>query len=233
MKIAGFIKTTLLDWDGMVACTVYLAGCNLRCPYCHNKAIVVNADGAEAIDENSVLTYIENNSDFIDGVVVSGGEPLINKDLGKFLKKIKALGVKVKMDTNGMFPEMLDDLMGAGLVDMVAMDVKSSLSGDRYNAVAGADADIDAVKRSIRMIIDSGIDHEFRTTAVPVYVKEKDIEDICKNIKGAKKYRIHQFRNKTTIADSLTVLDPYPESKLTEMAEIAKKYVKDVKIRGI
>jgi len=233
VKIAGFIKTTLLDWDGMVACTVYLAGCNLRCPYCHNKAIVVNADGAEAIDENSVLTYIENNSDFIDGVVVSGGEPLINKDLGKFLKKIKALGVKVKMDTNGMFPEMLDDLMGAGLVDMVAMDVKSSLSGDRYNAVAGADADIDAVKRSIRMIIDSGIDHEFRTTAVPVYVKEKDIEDICKNIKGAKKYRIHQFRNKTTIADSLTVLDPYPESKLTEMAEIAKKYVKDVKIRGI
>ena len=232
MKIAGLIKTTLLDWDGMVACTVYLAGCNLRCPYCHNKAIVINADGVEEIGESSVFDYIKNNSDFIDGVVVSGGEPLMNRDLGDFLKKIKALNVKVKIDTNGLFPEMLDDVIGAGLADMVAMDLKSSLN-DRYNAVAGADTDIDAIKRSIRIIIDSGIDHEFRTTAVPVYVKEKDIENICKNIKGAKKYRIHQFRNRTTIDDSLSVLDPYPESKLTEMAEIAKKYVKDVRIRGV
>jgi pyruvate formate lyase activating enzyme len=156
----------------------------------------------------------------------------MNRDLGKFLKKLKALGVKVKIDTNGLYPEELDDLIGAGLIDMVAMDVKASLD-PRYNASAGAEVDIGRIKRSIRVILDSGVDHEFRTTAVPIYIKEDDIRDICENIKGAKRYRIHQFRNKVTIDDSLTVLDPYPESKLMEMAEIAKQYVKDVRIRGI
>ena len=232
MKIAGFIKTTLLDWDGMVACTVYLAGCNMRCPYCHNREIVINADSVEGIPEDDILGYIEEHSDFIDAVVVSGGEPLMNRDIDKFLKKLKALGIKVKLDTNGCFPERLNDVIGAGLVDRVAMDVKSSLN-DRYNNAAGIDVPLDKIGESIRVIIDSGIDHEFRTTVVPVFVKEEDIEDICRNIKGAKSYRIQQFRNKVTLDDSLSVLDPYPESRLICMAEIAKRYVKDVKIRGI
>jgi pyruvate formate lyase activating enzyme len=232
MKIAGFIKTTLLDWDGKVACTVYLAGCNFRCPYCHNGEIVINAESVDSVDENYILGYIEDNSDFIDGVVVSGGEPLMNSDLGSFLKKIKALGVMVKLDTNGAFPERLDDLIGAGLIDMVAMDVKSSLN-ERYDAAAGVGTDIESIRKSIDIIINSGVDHEFRTTAVPVYVKEDDIRNICGNIKGSKRYRIHQFRNKTTMDDTLSVLDPYPESRIIEMAEIAKEYVKDVKIRGI
>ncbi|MCL2606961.1 MAG: anaerobic ribonucleoside-triphosphate reductase activating protein [Methanomassiliicoccaceae archaeon] len=232
MKIAGFIKTTLLDWDGMVACTVYLAGCGLRCPYCHNREMVLNADTVDGIDEKDVLAYIEENSDFIDGVVVSGGEPLMNEDIEKFLKKIKALNVKVKIDTNGLFPEVLDDLIGAGLVDMVAMDVKSSLN-ERYNAASGAIVDLDIIRKSIELIIGSGVDHEFRTTAVPIYVKDDDIKNISMNIKGAKRYRIHQFRNKVTMDDALSVLNPYPESKLINMAEIAKEYIKDVKIRGI
>ncbi|MCL2142782.1 MAG: anaerobic ribonucleoside-triphosphate reductase activating protein [Methanomassiliicoccaceae archaeon] len=232
MKIAGFIKTTLLDWDGMVACTVYLAGCNFRCPYCHNGSIVCDSDEIESIDEESVLNYIEENTDFIDGVVVSGGEPLINADLPEFLKRIRALGVKVKLDTNGSFPGRLDDIIGAGLVDMVAMDVKSSLN-ERYGAAAGVNADVNDIRKSIGIIIASGIDHEFRTTAVPVFVKDDDIRNITKAVKGCKKYRIHQFRNKRTMDDSLSVLDPYPESKLTEMAETAKEHVNDVKIRGI
>ncbi|MDR0777913.1 MAG: anaerobic ribonucleoside-triphosphate reductase activating protein [Methanomassiliicoccaceae archaeon] len=232
MKIAGFIKTTLLDWDGMVACTVYLAGCNFRCPYCHNAAIVTNADGVERIEEERVLNYISENTDFIDGVVVSGGEPLINKDLSVFLKKLRSLGVKVKIDTNGSYPDELDDLIGAGLVDMVAMDLKAALNA-RYDASAGTKVDIEKIKESIRVIFDSGVDHEFRTTAVPIYIKDDDIRNICENIKGAKRYRIHQFRNKVTIDDALTVLDPYPDHKLIEMAEIAKEYVKDVRIRGI
>ena len=232
MKIAGFIKTTLLDWDGLVACTIYLAGCNFRCPYCHNAPIVTNADAVNGIPEEDVLGYIKEHSDFIDGAVVSGGEPLMNEDLGAFLKKLKSLGIKVKLDTNGSYPERLDDLIGSGLVDKVAMDVKSSLN-ERYNDVTGVNANTDAISRSIRIIIDSGIDHEFRTTAVPVFVKEEDIKNICGHIKGAKGYRIHQFRNKVTIDDSLSVLDPYPENKLIEMAETAKGYVKDVRIRGI
>lgn len=232
VKIAGFIKTTLLDWDGMVACTVYMAGCNFRCPCCHNAAIVMNADEVEGINENIVLDYIRENSDFIDGVVVSGGEPTMNEDLHKFLRKIRSVGIKVKVDTNGMYPERLDDLIGSGLVDMIAMDVKTSLN-ERYSSAAGTNADVEKIKRSIDLIINSGVDYEFRTTAVPIFVKPDDIKNICENIKGAKRYRIHQFRNKVTIDDSLTVLDPYPESKLMEMADIAKNYVKDVKIRGI
>jgi len=232
VKIAGFIKTTLLDWDGMVACTVYLAGCNLRCPCCHNGAIVINADSVEEIGEDHVLGYIGENTDFIDGVVVSGGEPLMNEDLGNFLKKLKKLGVKVKIDTNGMFPERLNDIIGAKLVDMVAMDVKSSLN-ERYSAAAGVSVNLDDIRKSIDIIINSGIDHEFRTTAVPILVKDEDIRNICRSIRGSKKYRIHQFRNKRTMDDSFSVLDPYPEAKLIEMAEIAKEHVRDVKIRGI
>jgi pyruvate formate lyase activating enzyme len=231
VKIAGFIKTTLLDWDGMVACTVYFAGCNFRCPCCHNRDIVIDADRAERIDEQYVLRYIEENNDFIDGVVVSGGEPLMHEDIGGFLKKMKALGVKVKIDTNGAFPDVLDDLIGAGLIDMVAMDIKSSLN-ERYDAAAGVGVDLESIRKSIKVILNSGVDHEFRTTAVPIYVKDDDIKNICENIKGSKRYRIHQFRNRTTIDDSLSVLDPYPESKLIGMAEIAKRYVGDVKIRG-
>jgi len=232
MKIAGFIKTTLLDWDGLVACTIYLAGCNLRCPYCHNGPIVADAENVLGIDESYVLDHIRENSDFIDGVVVSGGEPTMDPDLHEFLKRIRSIGVKVKIDTNGMFPERLDDLIGSGLVDMVAMDVKSSLN-ERYGKAAGVDTDVTKIKKSIKVIIDSGIDHEFRTTAVPVFVKTDDIRNICENIRGAKRYRIHQFRNKVTMDDSFSVLDPYPESVLMEMAEIAKGYVKDVMIRGI
>jgi pyruvate formate lyase activating enzyme len=231
VKIAGFIKTTLLDWDGMVACTIYLAGCNLRCPCCHNAAIALNSDDIVAVDENIVLDYVKEHSDFIDGIVLSGGEPTMDPSIYEFLKKIKALKLKVKMDTNGTFPERLDDLIGSKLVDMVAMDVKSSLN-ERYVSVAGAEADVEKIKKSIRIIIDSGVDHEFRTTAVPIFVKNEDIRNICENIRGAKKYRIHQFRNKSTMDESLSVLDPYPVSKLTEMAEIAREYVKDVKIRG-
>jgi pyruvate formate lyase activating enzyme len=170
--------------------------------------------------------------DFIDGVVVSGGEPLMNPDISILLKRIKKLGLKVKIDTNGMFPERLDDLIGAGLVDMAAMDVKTSLN-ERYGAAAGADIDVNVLKKSIGVILNSGIDHEFRTTAVPVYVKEEDIRNICRSIKGAKRYRIHQFRNRTTMDGSLSVLDPYSEPVLMNMAEIAKEYVKDVMIRGI
>jgi pyruvate formate lyase activating enzyme len=232
VKIAGFIKTTLLDWDGMVACTIYLAGCNFRCPCCHNADIVTNADSVEGMDEDAVLNHIKENSDFIDGAVVSGGEPAMHPGICAFLKKIKALGGKVKIDTNGMFPDVLDDLIGSKLVDMVAMDVKSSLN-ERYDRAAGVSVDVERIRKSIRTIIDSGIDHEFRTTAVPILVKAEDIRNICENIRGAKRYRIHQFRNKHTMDDAFSVLDPYPEAKLMEMAEIAREYMSDVRVRGI
>jgi pyruvate formate lyase activating enzyme len=232
MKIAGFVKTTLLDWEGKVACTVYLAGCDFRCPFCHNRDIVLSPDASAGTDENVIMEYVTEHSDFLDGVVISGGEPLINRDLADLIKKLKRLGMRIKLDTNGNNPDELDDLVGAGLVDFVAMDVKCSLNS-RYAAAAGSDVDLEKIRRSIRVIIGSGVDHEFRTTVAPIYVKEDDIENICREIRGAKRYRLHQFRPKNTIDPSLSVLDPYPEERLHGMAVIAKKYVSDVRIRGI
>jgi len=232
MKIAGFLKTTLLDWEGKVACTIYLAGCDLRCPYCHNRDMVLRPDELEALDIEPILDYIGENSDFLDGVVVSGGEPLLNADLKDLLKRLRSMGMMIKIDTNGTHPDMLDDIVGAGLADMVAMDIKAPLD-ERYEIAAGTSVNVENIRKSIRIIISSGIDHEFRTTVAPVFIKEADIEDICKAIKGSKRYRLHQFRPNNTLDVSLSVLDPYPESKVLGMAETARKYVRDVKVRGI
>lgn len=232
MRIAGFLKTTLLDWEGMVACTMYLAGCDFRCPYCHNRDMVLRSNELDAVELGPILKYIEENSDFLDGVVISGGEPLLNKDIRELIKKLRGLGMKIKIDTNGNHPDVLDDLIGAGLVDMVAMDIKAPLN-EKYRIATDSDMDVENIRRSIRIVMDSGIDYEFRTTVAPVFVKEEDIESICREIKGAKKYRLHQFRPKNTLDESLSVLDPYPESKVLKMAEDARKYVKDVKVRGI
>ena len=232
MKIAGFIKTTLLDWEGKVACTIYLAGCDFRCPYCHNRDLVLHPGDVEAVDEAYVLEYIDENADFLDGVVISGGEPLLNDDIAELIKKLKALGMKIKVDTNGNHPDKLEDLIGAGLIDFVAMDIKCSLN-ERYDIATDTKTDVERIKKSIRIVMDSGVDYEFRTTLAPIFVKESDIDSICKTIEGAKRYRLHQFRPKNTLDSSLSVLDPYPESKVLNMAENAKKYVKDVRVRGI
>ena len=232
MKISGFLKTTLLDWDGKVACTIYLAGCNYRCPYRHNHSLVLTPDKTDDLPLDEILDYIERNSDFLDGVVISGGEPTLNKDLPGLIKRLRKLGMKIKIDTNGTRPDMLDDLIGAGMVDFVAMDVKAPLDG-RYSAVTGVEADVSDIRRSIRIIMESGVDYEFRTTVVPVLLKPEDMEDIFRDIRGAKRYRLHQFRPVSCLDENFTVLDPYPESVLVEMGEKAKKYVKDVRIRGI
>ena len=232
MKIGGFIKTTLLDWEGKVACTIYLTGCDFRCPYCHNRDLVLHPDEVEAVDEEKMLRYIEENADFLDGAVISGGEPLLHAGTLQLIKKLRKLGMKIKIDTNGNHPDVLEDLIGAGLVDMVAMDIKAPLT-ERYKIVTNSNVNAENVKRSVKVIMNSAPDYEFRTTVVPVLVKPEDIEEICKEIRGAKKYRIHQFRAKNTLDESLSVLDPYPESTVLAMAETARKYVKDVKIRGI
>lgn len=233
MKIAGFNKTTMLDWDGKVACMIYLAGCDFRCPYCHNRGIVTESEKIEAVDEESIFDYIRRNKDFLDGAVISGGEPTINKDLYKLLKRLKDLGMKIKLDTNGYHPDVLEDLIGAGYIDMIAMDLKAPLTKERYSAVAGTDIDTDRLKRSIKIIMDSGIDYEFRTTCSPILVKPEDINEIGKEIKGAKNYHLQQFRPKICLDQRLELIDPYKESIILQMAETAKKYAKNVRVRGL
>lgn len=233
MRIGGFGRTSLLDWRGKVACVIYLAGCDFRCPYCHNKEIVADPEKADDIDEEKIFQFIQENSDFLDGVVISGGEPTIDHDLVKLIKKLRSMKMMIKLDTNGSNPDVLDDLIGAGYVDAISMDIKSGLTRERYSAAAGVDIDPELIRRSIRIIMDSGIDYEFRTTVSPILVKPEDIESICKEIKGAKLYTLQQFRPNVCIDSRLEAMDPYKESVIRQMAETAKKYVKKVEIKGL
>ncbi|MDD1746376.1 MAG: anaerobic ribonucleoside-triphosphate reductase activating protein, partial [Methanomassiliicoccales archaeon] len=164
-RIAGFNRTSLLDWDGCVSAVIYLPGCNFRCPFCHNRELVLTPEVYEEIPLEFIEEYVRENSEFLDGIVVTGGEPTIHRDLPELVKRIKALGMKVKLDTNGTNPEMLKDLIYAGLLDYVAMDLKAPLD-ESYDDLAGAKVDLSKVKRSIEIIMGSGIDYEFRTTMV-------------------------------------------------------------------
>ncbi len=231
MKIGGFVKTTLSDWDGKVSCMIFLSGCNFSCPYCHNPDIARGA--CEGEDERKIMEYIEENSDFLEGVVISGGEPTLDRDLYRLLKEIKKAGLRIKMDTNGSSPEVLDDVIGARLVDYVAMDVKAPLSPDRYMSATGGYCDVKAIGKSIRTIMDSGTEYEFRTTVYPGVLSHDDVTDIARSLRGAERFCIQQFRPKVTLDPEAGKVKPYSVKELRAMHDSAKPYVKRVSVRGL
>jgi pyruvate formate lyase activating enzyme len=231
MKIGGFVKTTLSDWDGKVSCLIFLAGCNFSCPYCHNPEIASGVCDRE--DEKKILEYIEENSDFLEGVVVSGGEPTLDRDLYKLLRAIKKTGLLVKIDTNGSCPDVLDDIVGARLVDYVAMDIKAPLSAEKYRAATGGYGDVETVGKSIRTIMDSGIEYEFRPTVYPGVLSPDDVTEIARSVRGAERFSIQQFRPKVTLDPEAGKVKPYSVKELRAMHDAAKQYVKKVSVRGI
>ncbi len=231
MRIVGFIKTSLLDWDGHVVSSIYLPGCNFLCPFCHNQDLVLNPGSFDEVPFQVIADYVRSHSEFLDGVVVTGGEPTMHKDLPQLLQQIKELGVKVKLDTNGTNPQMLRDLIDAGLVDYVAMDLKAPLN-EKYDELAGVKVDLENIKRSIEILEISGIDHEFRTTVVPILLTAHDVESMAAYIGGTKRYALQQFRPGNTLDPSLKVVKPYSGAALKGMAETAGLYVRKVIIRG-
>lgn len=231
MKIIGFIETSLLDWDGHIVASIYLSGCNFRCPYCHNKNVVLNPDSFDEVPLEHIESYISENKDFLDGIVVSGGEPTMHEDLPDLLKKIKRTGLKVKLDTNGTNPDMLGSLISENLVDYIAMDVKAPLN-QKYSDIAGVEVKLDNIKRSIDLIEASGIDYEFRTTIVPILLSEDDILSIISELSGSKKYALQQFRPDYTLDPALSELKPYQSEIIMNLADSAQKTIKTVTIRG-
>ena len=157
MKIIGFIKTSLLDWDGKVVASIYLPGCNFHCHFCHNRDAVLHPETFQEVQWDEIAEFISSNREFLDGVVVTGGEPTLQSDLPDLLRKLKDLGTMVKLDTNGSNPAMLQDIIDAGLVDYVAMDIKAPLNS-KYEDVAGTKVDLDAIKCSIKILETSDID---------------------------------------------------------------------------
>ncbi|MBL7065352.1 MAG: anaerobic ribonucleoside-triphosphate reductase activating protein [Anaerolineae bacterium] len=232
MQIKGLVKTSIVDFPGKVATVVFTGGCNFRCPYCHNVDLVLRPESLPDITVGEVLRLLAERQGFVDGVVITGGEPTLQSDLADFARELKSLGLAVKLDTNGYRPRSIQLLLREGLLDYVAMDVKGAL--EKYSLVAGCRIEISRIENSIQLILSSEIEYEFRTTAVPGMVTVKDVETIAQSIAGARRYLIQQFRSSSsTLAPQIAKIDPYPVTVLEEMADAARRWVPDVSVREI
>ena len=231
MLIKGIQKTTLLDYPGKIASIIFLAGCNFRCPYCQNPSLVNGYEELPTIPEREIIGFLRGRLKWLDGVCITGGEPTLHKDLPRFISKVKKDGLLVKLDTNGSNPGMLEGLLGEGLLDYVAMDIKVPLQ--RYAEVVKTKVDMNKIQRSVEMICKSGLDYEFRTTVVPGLLGEEDIAEITSWLKGSKKYYLQQFRNHDTLDKALREVSPYTPEELHSLAAIASKGFETCEVRGI
>ena len=228
MQICGFQKLTLLDFPEKVACIVFAAGCNFRCPFCHNASLVTHIDNSAAITEEEILEYLRKRKGLLDGVCITGGEPLLHKDIEDFITKIKQEGFAVKLDTNGSFPERLISLVEKGLVDYVAMDIKNSK--EKYSETAGVDnLEIENIEKSIDFLLKGKVPYEFRTTVVDGLHTTQDIVSIAQRIKGAKKYFLQNCVDSGDIIVSGT--KGVSREILEEMCKMAQKNGLDAQIR--
>lgn len=230
MFISGLQKLTLLDYPGRVACTVFTGGCNFRCPFCHNAPLVLPERLARDSSEEAVLAFLSKRRGVLDGVAVTGGEPLLHRDIGAFLEKVKALGFSVKLDTNGSFPDRLRALVSAGLVDRVAMDVKNSPA--LYEKTAGAAVDMAAIARSRDFLLSGAVDYEFRTTVVKGLHTKESLMDAARWIRGAKEYYLQQFKDSGDVL-AIEGLGAFSEKEMHALADAAAEFVPSVQVRGV
>ncbi len=231
MRISGLQKLTLLDYPGRVACTVFTGGCNFRCPFCHNASLVLPEKLAEDTDEDQVLAFLKKRIGILDGVAVTGGEPLLQREMPLFLKKVRDLGYSVKLDTNGSFPDMLELVVKEGLVDRVAMDIKNA--PELYAQTVGlASFDLGPVDRSRKFLMESGIDYEFRTTVVRGLHTRESLIDAAKWIAGAKEYYLQQYKDSGEVIRN-EGLSAFDEKEMHELAAAVAPYVPAVSVRGV
>ena len=229
MKIGGFQKTTLLDYPGHVSAIIWTVGCNFRCPFCYNTNLV--KEESELFSEEEILDFLEKRKGFVEALTISGGEPFLQPDLKEFCKKVKDLGYKIKIDTNGTFPEKLKEMIDEKLVDYVSMDIKAPK--EKYNELSGVNPDIEKIEQSISILKNSEVDYEFKTTVVPDFLDKEDIIKTSKWIKDSKKYYIQQFKNDIpVISKELENLTPYSAEYLEDILNEVKPYFKECKLRG-
>lgn len=231
MDISGLQKLTLLDYPGKLACTIFTRGCNFTCPYCHNSSLVLNDENsANLIPTEEILSFLKDRYGKIDGVCITGGEPLLQKDLKNFIKEVKAIGYKVKLDTNGYLPEKLKSLIDENLIDYIAMDIKNSFA--KYSRTVGkVNIDIDRIERSIEIIKSSGIDYEFRTTAIKEYLELKDFKEIAQRIRGSKRYFIQNFIDSGSVIKS--GLHGFSKRELMEFKKEIDSVGVECELRGV
>ncbi len=231
MKIKGFQGTSLLDFPGRIASLVFFGGCNLSCPYCHNPSLVLDPEQYPDYPLAALLEELQERRSFIDGVVVSGGEPTIAKGLLPFLREVKGLALEVKLDTNGLAPVVLEQALAEGLLDYVALDFKTSV--ERYGELHKGSVDTASLRRSIQLLLDGCVDYEIRTTCVPGLVDAADLPEMGQAIRGARSWVLQQFVASHAMDESLHTLSPHPPEQIRAFAEIAGVYVEQVSIRGL
>jgi pyruvate formate lyase activating enzyme len=229
MLIKGLQKTTLLDFPGRVACTVFTGGCNFRCPFCHNASLVTKLDDAPDIPEQEVLSYLSKRKGILDGVCITGGEPLLQPDIISFLEKIKKLNLLIKIDTNGSRAEILEKIISLGLADYIAMDIKNSF--DKYAMTCGLNTIPENTDKSIDLIMNCGIPYEFRTTVVKELHDPDDIQKIAERIKGANGYFLQGFIDSGNVIGG--TFSAYTPKEMDQLLKIAQKYVPNASLRGI
>jgi pyruvate formate lyase activating enzyme len=230
MKIGGFQKTSLLDYPDRISAIVWASGCNFRCPFCYNTALALGK--GNVFPEEEILSFLSKRRGLVEGVVVTGGEPLLQDDLPVFLKKIKSLGFLVKVDTNGSYPEKLRALLEDQLVDYVAMDVKAPK--DKYPQLVDASVDLSQIQMSIDIIKQKAPRYEFRTTFVPTLLTKEDIVAIAQWLQGADRYYLQQFRKMTPVlSKDLDQVVPYPREYFQETLTAIQPFFKQCSVRGV
>ncbi len=228
MKIGGLQKLTLIDYPEKLACTVFLSGCNFRCPWCYSRELVLE----EEIEKNEEVTqeyffnFLKKRQNKLDGVVVCGGEPTLSSGIFAFIEKIKRMGFFLKIDTNGASPEVLEKLIKESMIDYVAMDIKHSLEKEKYKQATDSDVNIKDIKESINIVKEKKVDYEFRTTVVPGIHSLEDIESIAKEIEGGERYFLQNFYPKKTINKDILKEKPFTKEEMKKFKEVAQKYVK-------
>jgi pyruvate formate lyase activating enzyme len=229
--IKGLEKFAPKDFPGHIASTVFIAGCNFRCPFCQNADLVVRPETLASIPMDFFLAYLDGRKGWLEGICVSGGEPLLDPGLEELLSVIKERDLLIKLDTNGSFPDRLEKLMDASLVDHVAMDVKAP--PERYAEVTRSKVDPADIERSARLVRTAGVTYMFRTTVVPGLIGEEDIVKIGQWLEGAAVFQIQQFSPRTTLDPDYAKLKPFPLDDIRRMAEAAKPFFLDVRVEGV
>ncbi len=231
MRIVGLMKTTLLDYPGKVASTIFTGGCNFRCPYCHNGDLVLNHTTMEPYSEEEIFSHLNKRKNTLNGVCITGGEPTLQSELPEFIRKVKTLNLLVKLDTNGTNPAMLSSLLNEGLLDYVAMDIKHCKS--KYNDVACMNPlNLQNIEDSVEILKNSSIDYEFRTTVTRELHKMEDFQEIGKWIEGSKAYYLQPYKESEQVISK--IFSTYTASEFDEIVNILNNYnIGNIKVRAL
>lgn len=227
--ISGLQKSSLIDYPGKISAIIFTQGCNFRCPYCHNPELITSG-GKEQIAIEEIISFLKKRQGKLDGVVITGGEPTLHKELPELIKQIKDLGFSVKLDTNGTNPQMLKKLIDDKLIDYVAMDIKAPI--EKYSKITRVQVNTQNILKSIEILKTSNIDYEFRTTVVKSQLLLQDFEKIGQMIQGAPKYYLQRFVPTKTLEDSFMSQTTYSDEEFEPIIEDLRQYIKTVELRG-